>query len=414
MEGTLQEAADDVLPSQTDDCKMSVRKKKVHFEDDANLVKGEAEEDSVVHMQSIPGGRYTHSSIMKGKDGVKRLEKMDKKLQEKRRIYSEEKAELAKKLEETKASFNQEIKKYERDLQEKRQDYLTQLDNLKMDEQVSSIGKRMEELEQLEKGLNSRLEHFLEYEKEIQEFEGYLSRRQELCQRQEYDLERQKEKLDTLHEELEADRFNLEEAGFDTSKMGTKQTRRSHGLETTAEEDYILKANLRKCQFELAKATDQTGQQAKEIELITKELQQEKEENRKQAQKIKHLESQLSIYISMNRSGSDHHSIRSFGSKVSQDGDQARTSRTTSRSNATLERLNTGQLSINQEAQMRHNLNQRSGRSSSKDQNQNKYLPRKHSVDSGRGSSQITVDTNGKMNDEIGKKDFNSRVCTVL
>lgn len=110
MEGTLQEAADDVLPSQTDDCKMSVRKKKVHFEDDANLVKGEAEEDSVVHMQSIPGGRHTHSSIMKGKDGVKRLEKMDKKLQEKRRIYSEEKAELAKKLEETKASFNQEVR----------------------------------------------------------------------------------------------------------------------------------------------------------------------------------------------------------------------------------------------------------------------------------------------------------------
>lgn len=48
--------------------------------------------------------------------------------------------------------------------------------------------------------------------------------------------------------------------------------RRSHGLETTAEEDYILKANLRKCQFELGKATDQTGQQAKEIESITKEV----------------------------------------------------------------------------------------------------------------------------------------------
>ncbi|PIK45871.1 putative intracellular protein transport protein USO1 [Apostichopus japonicus] len=305
MEGTLQ-GADDVLPSQTDDCKMSVRKKKVHFEDDhANLVKGEAEEDSVVHMQSIPGGRYTHSSIMKGKDGVKRLEKMDKKLQEKRRIYSEEKAELAKKLEETKASFNQEIKKYERDLQERRQDYLTQLDNLKMDEQVSSIGKRMEELEQLEKGLNSRLEHFLEYEKEVGSFFIPLHSNGPcwkcMCV-QRFIFRNLKVNLSRKTGAMSETRYDLE-----------RQRRRSHGLETTAEEDYILKANLRKCQFELGKATDQTGQQAKEIESITKELQQEKEENRKQAQKIKHLESQLSIYISMNRSGSDHHSIRSLG-----------------------------------------------------------------------------------------------------
>ncbi|KAJ8045858.1 hypothetical protein HOLleu_08960 [Holothuria leucospilota] len=386
--------------------KKTETKKKVHFTDDYNdaVLEHSGDGDVAVYLHSFTFDRNHHSS-WDCKDGAKQLMKIDRKITDKHRKYAEEKETISQKLQEAKAHFDSEVRKYENDLHEKHEDYLTQLNQLKMGDQFISMSNRMEDLNQLEAKLNARQENFCQHEKELEETEKYLKRRQELCNRREDDLIRQTEALDTIQQELEADKLNFQGLGFDVSKIGSIKSRKLNGNMTSEKEDYILKANLRKCQLHLKNLEEQNAQLIACNESITKKLQDEKEASRKQSQKIKHLETQLSIYISQSKQGSDHLSMKSLQTNSQDKGDKLRPNR----GHASMQRYLAGQLTLNQQAELRHKLRTKSSQNNTG--SKQKYAQRRNSLDSGRGSSQTTAEVTSDQNVSKNRK---SSICNIL
>ncbi|XP_072031590.1 uncharacterized protein [Amphiura filiformis] len=285
--------------------------------------------------------------ISSGEDS-KILEQDKKKLLKRRQSYKEEKHALKKKLEDTRNKFEEEINKYEKDLDAKRQEYLSRMSELKLDEQYASLTQQMEDVSGLEQAVDRRLQQCTEQQQEVEDLERFLDRRQQLCNSREADLRRLDEELDTLHQELELDRDRLARAGFDTSNIGNRKDRKP-SLNTSStsqwkgddDDDYIVKANLRKCQANLKKTEETLTTTNEQLATLKEQVQTLQTEKKKNLDKIKHLETQLSVALSQL-------SQKTMQSKVSS-ADRYKSSRT----HVNQDRLSSANLSINQQAQLR-------------------------------------------------------------
>ncbi|XP_071962388.1 uncharacterized protein [Antedon mediterranea] len=289
--------------------------------------------------------------------------KWEKKLEKKKLEYKEQKHDLKQKLQDTKTKFQEEIKKYETDLSDKRREYLTQLTELQMDEEMQSMAKRMEELKELEDELDRRFKQCMDFETEIEQAEKYLDRRSEICKSREEQLKNLDEELDILHSELELDKERLQGSGVNVNSiLTTKRGERFNDLQhLNDEDDYILKANLRKTETELKSTKYNLQTMSEQLHSVHDEVSGLKAEKKKNEQKIKHLETQLAVALGQL---SQRNLASGNSTPTNKPKDQERYKSV--HKHITLNRLNEdGLLSINQQAQLRRKNS--SDRSSSSD-----------------------------------------------
>lgn len=286
-----------------------------------------------------------------------------------RKNYQEEKLALEKQLEDARTKSEEEIKKFEQELATKRQEYENGMSELEQnDQRRTSWTQRMEDVSELEQGLERRLQQCAEHQEEVEDAERFLDRRQQLCNSREADLRKCDEELDTLHQELELDKERLERAGFDTSNIGNRKERsRSFNTSTGDNDDYIIKANLRKCQANLKTTEETLASRNEDIATLKDQVQTLQSEKKKQQDKIKHLETQLSVALSQ-----ISHSKTMHQSSSSKDPGQQDRYRST-RSHVSLDRMNSANLSINQQAQLRRNQSLRAGNNSTGSRRSSQY-----------------------------------------
>ncbi|XP_033634788.1 golgin-84-like [Asterias rubens] len=302
-------------------------------EDDAEI--------SVVHVDSF--------TVSSDKDRLHKEEKkIKKKLLNEKEKYAAEKQQLRAKMEKARRNVKEEIAQYETELNDKRQDYLSKMTNLQLDEQHEALSQRMEELTDIRQELDSRFQQCMEYEAEIEEIERYLDRRQQLCNSKEEDLRRLDDQLDTLQQELELDKERLERAGFDVKSVGSRKRASSFKSSTENEnDDYILKTNLRKCQVDLKKAEQMLFEKDMDATDAKEEISSLEAQKKKHKEKIKQLETQLSVALSQlkNQTNSAHSPNATLNRQASM------------RSHVSLDRFKSpGDLSINQQAQLNRSL----------------------------------------------------------
>lgn len=135
------------------------------------------------------------------------------------------------------------------------------------------------------------------------------------------------------------------------------------------------------------------------------QLQDEREASKKKSLKIKHLETQLSIYIGQSKQGSDHLSMNSLRTDSQDKEDKLHPNR----GHASMQRYLAGQLTLNQQAELRHKLRTKSTQDNTGSKQE--YTLRRNSLDSGRGSSQATVEVTSNQNVNKNKK---SSICNIL
>ncbi|XP_033110827.1 trichohyalin-like isoform X2 [Anneissia japonica] len=319
------------------------------------------------------------------------VEKWEKKMVKKKQEYQDEKNNLEQKLQETKTKFEEElspkrqINKYETDLSAKRQEYMNQLTDLQFDEQMQSITKRMEDLKELEDELDRRFKQCVDFEMEIEQAEKYLDRRGEICKSREEELKNLDEELENLHQELELDKETLEMSGVNVSevlgsKRGTRFKKLSVLRRQSLEEDYIIKANLRRTQGDLKSTKQNLDLTTEKLDNLTEELNFLQSEKRKSDQKIKHLETQLAVALGQ---------LTQRNPTQPKDQDRYKSVH----KHITLNRLNDdGLLSINQQAQLRR-----------------KSIDRSSSSDGGRGSRSGTAHNISRLGSGLEPSTSNSR-----
>ncbi|XP_022097264.1 uncharacterized protein LOC110982854 [Acanthaster planci] len=314
---------------------------------------------SVVHVHSFTledDGESPRAGIHQEDAGrnSKRTAKMGKKLMMEKQKYVTEKHLLKAKMDKARKQFEEEVAKYERELDGKRQEMQTKLSDLHVDEQYAALSQRMEELAGFRDELDSRFQQCVEYEQEIEEIERYLDRRQELCNSKEEDLRLLDDQLDTLHQELEWDKERLERAGFDVNNLGPRN--RASGFRSQAKgtdsdaDDYILKANLRKCQSDLKTAEQTLQERDLQLARAKEEILSLQTDKKKDKEKIKQLETQLSVALSQlkNQSNLGQASLASSATLNRQ---------SSIRSHVSLDRFKSPtDLSINQQAQLNRSM----------------------------------------------------------
>ncbi|XP_006814293.1 uncharacterized protein LOC102808950 [Saccoglossus kowalevskii] len=218
------------------------------------------------------------------------------------------------------------------------------------EEKLDTLHTACDELTSLEEELQKRFQNCQEYQKEIEDAEKYLDRRQAMVNSKESDLIQLDEELDNLQRELEMNKTQLSNSGVNTDNVMPASQRQRLLEFTSQDEDYILKANIRKLQGDLKTAEQTIMERTAELENVKQELLELQLDRRKKEQKIKHLETQLEVTI-----GQLNH--RHSTVDISGNSSMSFSGRSHAvRQHATLDRMNsTAELSINQIAQINRN-----------------------------------------------------------